>query len=116
MFISLKLRRHRCPDGTYRYVYRNVNYILPLVAGEWQADSKVAVEALKSLHAAVDAGVQTHLRGLFIQLDEANRSMLAKLRMTYAVYASNPCGLPVDWLDARTRGVMAEETTFRTLI
>jgi hypothetical protein len=85
------------------------------MAGDWQAQSKVAVEALETLQASVDAGVRTHLRGLFFQLDEANRSMLTKLRTTYCVFASNPCGLPADWLDKRTREVMAEETTFRTI-
>ena len=104
-----------CPDGSYRYVHRNVDDIFPLTVGDWEAQSRVAVEALETLQASVDAGVRTHLRGLFLQLDEANRSMVTKLRTVYCVFASNPCGLPVDWLDKRTREVMAEETTFRTL-
>jgi hypothetical protein len=80
---------------------------------DWKAQSKVAAEALAQFKASVEASVQTHVQGFYFQLDEANRSMHSKLRATYLVFVTNPCGFDADWLDARMREVMAEESGFR---
>jgi len=111
-----RTRRIRCNDGTERVVYRNIDHVYPLEAADRRTQGKLAAAALDKLKASVDVAVQTHVAGLYFQLDEANLSMQSKLRTTYVVFCTDPCSFSADWLHARTRELMDEETVFRRLV
>jgi hypothetical protein len=111
-----EMRRVKCPDGTDRYVLRDIDRVFPLFAPDWARQAKAAAAALNGLTASVEASVKTHVQGLFFQLDEANRSLHLKLRMAYITFATNPCSLDAKWLDNRTRELMDEESAFRRLM
>lgn len=110
-----KMRTVRCPDGQPMQVYRNPDDAYRLEVREQIAHATAEIKALE--HAAARAGlnVEQHVRGMYIQLDVANRSMQAQLAAAYKTFVHRPCE-KYDWLVQRVEKILDEESVARRLV
>jgi len=89
---SRKTYRVKCPDGTIRDVYKNVDDAFPLFIQGFQADVTAELKAIDGLSAKAKAAYATKLQGLLYGLDEHNHSLMMNFRAVYVVFQSDPCG------------------------
>ncbi len=115
MLLFGKLRKVRCPDGQPMHVYRNPDDAYQLEVREHIAHAKAEVRALEHAAAQVGIDVQQHVRGLYVQLDVANRSMQAQLAAAYKTFIHKPCE-KYEWLIARVERILDQESNARRLI
>lgn len=81
----------KCPDGTTRIIYKNVDKAFPLCIPGWQGKMGATIEAVKGEPANLNAEYQTQIQGLLYSLDELNQSLMMTFRAAYVSYQSNPC-------------------------
>jgi hypothetical protein len=112
-----KTRKHKCPDGSVRHVFKNPEDAFPLhttnSSRKFGATAKT-LEDLQGGNVELSAGVRKQVAGLLVELDRANRSLLADFRATYVVYSSNPCGLD-KYLETRIDRIMRSENQLRQM-
>ncbi len=71
--------RRKCPDGRRISVYRNPADAYPLEAPQWKARADTEVKALEHATAKAGLNVETRIDGVYLQLDQANRSVQPQL-------------------------------------
>ena len=86
-----KTYRKKCPDGTDRVVYYNVDDAFPLYTRDWTASFGAVLTQSQALDGGVSAELSRQLSGWLVELDEANRSMQTKFRTAYVNYQTEPC-------------------------
>jgi len=86
-----KTYRHKCPDGSVKVVYRNVDDAFPLFIPGWQAKVGADVKIPQTGQGGVQADYATKIQGLLYGLDELNQSLMMKFRGAYVTYQSDPC-------------------------
>jgi hypothetical protein len=84
-----KTYQHRCPGGTVKIVYRNVDDAFPFYIKGWegQLDAK-----MQGAPARVSAKYKSQVEGLLYGLDELNRGVIFDFRAAYIAYTGDPCG------------------------
>ena len=86
-----KTYKVRCPDGSLKTVYRNIDDAFPLYIPGWKAGvaatAKVGGKGSGELKGEYAAAMQ----GMLVALDEFNRGLMMKFRSAYVVYKSDPC-------------------------
>jgi len=110
-----KLRRVPCPDGQSVYVYRNPDEAYRLEVREHTASAAAQIQALTHVAASAGLDVEEHVRGFYLQLDVANRSMQARLAAAYKTFIHKPCEKS-DWLTEQVEKILEEESVARRLI
>src|SRR5947208_17126263 len=83
-----KTRKHYCPDGSVKLVYRNVDDAFPFYVPGWEGklDAK-----LKGAPARLRAEYATKIQGLLYGLDELNQGVMFDFRAAYVTYMNDPC-------------------------
>jgi|GEM_PF-4977586 len=109
-----KERRVRCPDGTYRYVYKDAERAFPLIAREWEKKAKAAADTLNQIKLEVGVEMASRIQGLLFQLDKHNASVQQKCCAVYVVYKVDPCGKDV-WLEREILSILEQESFLRRL-
>ena len=107
-------RRIRCPDGSYRYVFKNPHHAFPLIAQEWITKATASADTLNQLKGEVSGEIASRIGGLLFQLDSKNASVQQKCCATYVVYKVDPCGKDA-WLEQEVKQILAEESFLRRL-
>lgn len=87
-----KIYRVRCPDGTLRTVYRDIDDACPLFIPGWKADVTAEIMGTSKLTGQAKAKYETQIHGLLFNLNEQNQSLMMSFRTVYLVFATNPCG------------------------
>lgn len=78
---------HKCPDGTTRTIYYNVNDAIPLDIKGIDADISIDIDDMK-----LEGKVKKDVKALLYQVDDSNSSLVLHYRQIYLAYQSDPCG------------------------
>jgi hypothetical protein len=87
----------RCPDGSKKTVYRNVDHAFPLFIPGWQGDASASAggaakaAGVEELKGEVKATYETKIQGLFFALDELTQTIMINFRGVYLTFVSDPC-------------------------
>ena len=92
-----KTRLIKCPDGSLRYVYKNMDDAFPLYAKDWKARFDVAVKGLQTIQGSLGGELAHGLSGLLVMLNESNASLQFNCRAIYCTFSVNPCSMDT-WL------------------
>lgn len=82
----------RCPDGSTRTVYRNIDHACPLFISGWKADVSADLKGVGELSGDAKAKYETQIHGLMFSLNEQNQSLMMSFRTVYLAFMTNPCG------------------------
>lgn len=107
-----KIKRVDCPDGTFRFVYKSLDYAFKIELQDWSAgvDTQLKNLQLQTLEARLE--LQKHISGLLIEFDEINRSLYVDFRGLYSAYTNNPCDLD-KWYAEEVRKLVKTEFKLR---
>ena len=86
-----RIRRVVCPDGSERFVYINIDDVLPLYLGNEKDRYEASVEVLNDINARLSGQHEETINQLLFKLDEKNMSAQQQLRAAYLVYGAAPC-------------------------
>lgn len=81
----------KCPDGTVKTVYRNVDDAFPFFIPGWKAKLKIAGKALEEVIGELKTEYSTAIQGLLFGLDDFNNGLMMTFRGAYIVYKNDPC-------------------------
>ena len=109
-----KTRKHRCPDGTERIVFKNPDDAFPLSVKDWSTRLEGTLNAVKELQGSLGADFKNQIEGFFVQLDQANSSMQSQFRAIYVVYQTDPCGQD-GYLATEIQKIIERECTLRRM-
>lgn len=87
-----KTRDMRCPDGTTRTIYKNIDDACPLFIPGFKADISGDIKGAAEFSGKVGAKYETDVKGLLFSLNEQNQSLMMSFRTVYLTFSSNPCG------------------------
>ena len=86
-----KTRKVKCPDGTERFVYNNLNDVFPLSVSENSSKINTDLKVPETVDAKFAAEISQAIKSLMFTIDENNGSLVLEQRGAYSVYAANPC-------------------------
>lgn len=92
-FISNLFSKHKvkCPDGSVRYVYRNIDKAFPMFLGDIKNEISAGIKNKEFGSANATKKYNSDIRSILIQIDETNQSMMLNFRVAYIGFESNPC-------------------------
>jgi len=81
----------KCPDGTTRTIYKDINEAFPLAIRDSNSkfDSDIKAENLAAAKVSVD--YQSKVSNLLYRLSDENESLMLNFRTTYLAFIANPC-------------------------
>lgn len=91
--LGSKMKRVDCSDGTFRFVYKNLDHAFKIELKDWSAGVDIQLKNLQLQKLKAGGELQKHISGLLIEFDEINRSLYVDFRGLYSAYANNPCDL-----------------------
>lgn len=109
-----KTEKIKCPDGTIRIVYKDLDDAFPLVAKDWVRTRGVTVRILEELKGSLSSHSQNLISGFLFDLDDANKSMQLEFRKVYATYQGEPCNSH-EWLKQEVEEIIREERKLRRI-
>lgn len=109
-----KTYRHKCPDGTIKTVYRNIDDAFPLFIPGWQSNTAAVVKAEVIGTAELRAEHASKIQGLLFSLDELNQSLMMNFRGAYVAYTADPC-CNTDLLTRQVEAILREQTRFQLI-
>ena len=92
-----KTYRHKCPDGSNRIIYRNIDDAFPLYIKTAKTsvnlDGGVSAESLGvgGAKGHIGTNFENQIEGLLYSINELNNSCMIHFRTIYATYATSPC-------------------------
>jgi hypothetical protein len=92
MFGFFKRIKYKCPDGTFRIVYRNVNDAIPLFIKGFDIKGGGDAKLMDQANFKLKAEYKDKIQGLLYNLDDRNNNLIFEFRNAYMVYQSHPCG------------------------
>jgi len=104
----------RCPDGSRKTVYRNIDDAFPLFIPGLQRDLSASfggsakVAGVDKLKAEIKNEYVTKVQGLLFAIDELTQSLIVNFRSVYLTYASDPCNM-AGFLQRQVEKVIAEQ-------
>ncbi len=103
----------KCPDGTPRYIHKNVDDAFPLFLKERSSNAKASIDALDHAKADVAKDQKDTIGYILFRIDDKNSSMQASFRAAYIVYAASPC-TKSDYLQQAVESIRKEEQNLRS--
>jgi hypothetical protein len=105
MFSWLKTKNHKCPDGTTKTVYRNVDDAFPFFLPGIKTKVGGDVNVPATVSVGVKAEYEEKALGLLVKLDDWNNSLMMSFRAAYVVYQGDPCS-SYGYLQREVSGIM----------
>lgn len=101
-FLS-KQRRVLCPDGTTKYVYKDVNRAMPIYVTAFDAKlfSRLGSEIQDDL--TIGGEYKTKIHDLLNNRNEQFASLIHEFRILYNVFSADPCSYSDYFLDGVKR-------------
>ncbi len=83
---------HKCPDGTIRIIYKNIDHAFPLSIKDQKGtiDGELSLEQVKT--GKLKAEYESKITGLLFNINEQNQSLMINFRFAYAAFQADPCG------------------------
>lgn len=91
-FLRSKTRKVKCPDGTTRFVYEDLDDACPLYIPSYKADVASDLKATSEINGNVSVKYAREIDNVLYGLNEQNQSLMMSFRTVYLTYKSNPCG------------------------
>ncbi len=82
----------RCPDGSTKTVYKDVNEAFPLFIEGWEGKVAAKVKAENLGEGEINSEYASKIHGLLYALDELNQGLMMTFRAVYVTYSTDPCG------------------------
>jgi hypothetical protein len=104
----------KCPDGTRKTVYRNVDDAFPLFIPGWQGDLSVGgsgsakTAGIDELKAEAKGAYTTKIQGLLFAIDDLTQTVMLNFRTVYLTFATDPC-TNGDFLQRQIEKLVAEQ-------
>src|SRR5688572_8995044 len=111
-----------CPDGTKRYVFRNIDRAFPFYCRQIKASTSAALEGIKDIKGNLGAQYEGEIKDILFSIDEKNGTTQAHFRAAYMRYHAEPCsGLvflekAIDAIRQDERDLRAAELAIRQLV
>src|SRR5262245_24437315 len=92
-----KRYRVRCPDGSTKTVYRNVDDAFPLFIPGWQGDLSAGASGsaktagVDDLKTEIKGSYATKIQGLLFAIDDLTQTIMLNFRSVYVAFATDPC-------------------------
>jgi hypothetical protein len=106
--------RHKCPDGSVRLVYRNIDDAFPLFLPGFQTSFAASVRATELKSADLKGDYATKIDGLLYSLDELNQSLMMTFRGAYVAFTVDPCN-NLNLLNRQVELILAEQRRMQLL-
>lgn len=104
----------RCPDGTVRAVYHNINDVFPLHIQHAKGAAAASINALNQLKAKAELKNETKLSAILTGIDKTNQSIQNHFRAAYAIYEASPC-TELPYLKAAVERIIVDEQRLRSV-
>lgn len=104
----------KCPDGSIKTVYKNVNDAFPLFIEGWEGKLSSKVKAEDLVNVDANAAYKTKIDGLLFALDDLNQGLMMTFRAVYVTYTTDPCGNSA-FLQREVSKLLDEQQRLRTL-
>ncbi|WP_188416320.1 hypothetical protein [Mucilaginibacter galii] len=82
----------KCPDGTTRTIYKDINEAFPLAIRDAKSKIDSDIKAEKLAAAKISVDYQTKVSNILYRLSDENESLMLNFRTTYLAFISDPCG------------------------
>ena len=101
-FLS-KHRRVLCPDGTTKYIHKDVNSAIPTYVTKYDAKlfSRIGSEIQDDL--TIGGEYKTRIHDLLSNRNEQYASLIHEFRVLYGVFSADPCSYSDYFLDGIKR-------------
>ena len=86
-----KTYKVKCPDGTTKTVYRDINEAFPLYIPGWERNIEGEINAKELASGKVKTEYKTKIQGILFGLDGFNNSLMLDFRGIYLLYKNDPC-------------------------
>ena len=86
-----KTYQHKCPDGSVKVVFKNVDDAFPLFIPGWKGEVAADVKTSEIAIAQLKAEYTSSIHGLFVSISEFNESLMLMFRGAYLAYTTDPC-------------------------
>lgn len=106
--------KEKCPDGTSRRIYRDIDVAFPLYIKGFEANLSAKGEAETVGAVKVDAAYSNRIDGLLFALDELNQGLMVTFRGAYLAFSANPCGSG-DYLKREVSKILDEQRRLRLI-
>lgn len=97
--IFLKLRRVDCPDGTSKYIHKDVNNAIPIYVREYDATLFGRIESELKGDAVIGGEFKNKIHDLLTTKDENYASLIHEFRVLYGTFSTDPCSYSDFFLD-----------------
>ena len=81
----------KCPDGTTKMVYKNVDDALPVYVKGYEKEFKANAKGLEEIEGEIANSSKSKIDGMLYSLDYFNNSLQMEFRAIYLVYETDPC-------------------------
>lgn len=105
---------YKCPDGTTKVVYRNVDDAFPLYIPGWESKTSATADAQQLGTAKLSGEYASKINGLLFGLDELNQSLMMNFRGAYVAFSADPCG-NADLLKRQVEQILREQHRFQMI-
>ncbi len=109
-----KTYKVRCPDGSVKTVYKNVDDAFPLHVPGWKANLSATGKFIDKVDANVKAEYSTAIHGLLFALDEFNKGLMITFRGAYVVYQNDPYKY-ADFFEREVAKILEDQRHLRIL-
>lgn len=91
MWSFFQKKKIKCPDGSVRFVYRNIDQAFPIHLRDVQSSlsAKLGVDGLAE--GAAENKYASDVKALLFHIDETNKSLMLEFRSAYIAYEIHPC-------------------------
>ncbi len=109
-----KTYSQRCPDGSIKTVYRNIDDAFPLFIPGWQGDvtagagASAAAAGLGDVKAEVKGAYASKVQAVVFAIDELTQTVMINFRSVYLAFATDPCANS-DFLRREIEKLVAEQ-------
>ena len=107
-----RLHKIKCPDGTTRLVYHDVDLEFPIYTKEIKTNASANLDVVNQIRGELGSQYSSAVADLLVKIDSANASTQMHYRAAYATYTTNPCKND-DFLQRATDSIRFEEGKYR---
>ena len=100
--------KHRCPDGSVKTVYRNVDDAFPFFLPGWKAKIEGNVKVPVTAQGGLKGEYEKKIQGLLFGLDDLNQGLMMTFRGAYVAFQTDPCS-GYDFLMRAVSDVLREQ-------
>ena len=80
-----------CPDGTEKYIYKDVNKAIPMQLKEYDAKLLAKLDTELQQNASISGHFKSRIRNILADIDNSHASLLIEFQILYGTFSADPC-------------------------